>query len=129
MSPMGLGLAKRTSRTAACPAPLRRVEWVRVTVEGRSVRAEAIGVGYRLPTSCRISMAMAADLARQGVPLSVRTVDGDRAVTGDQPDDDQRSDDQPSGDQPSGDQPSGDQRSGDHAAAGRAVEAGREGSR
>src|SRR5580692_6599279 len=100
MSPMGLGLAKRTSRTAACPAPLRRVEWVRVTVEGRSVRAEAIGVGYRLPPSCRISMAMAADLARQGVPLSVRTVDGDRAVTGDQPDDDQPDDDQPDDDQP-----------------------------
>lgn len=58
------------------PAPLRRVEWVRVTVDGRSVRAEAIGIGYRLPTSCHISMAMAADLARQGVPLSVRTVDG-----------------------------------------------------
>jgi hypothetical protein len=107
---MGLDLAKRTSRTAAGPAPLRRVEWVRVTVEGRSVRAEAIGVGYRLPTSCRISMAMAADLARQGVPVSVRTIDGDRV-----PDDDQRS----------GDQPDNNQRSGDHAGDGRAVEAGR----
>jgi hypothetical protein len=115
MSPMGLGLAKRTSRTATGPAPLRRVEWVRVTVEGRSVQAEAIGVGYRLPTSCRISMAMAADLARHGVPLSVRTVDGDRV-----PDGDQRS-----GDQRSGDQPDNNQRCGDHADDGRAVEAGR----
>ncbi|HEY1733825.1 MAG TPA: hypothetical protein VGG23_05210, partial [Acidimicrobiales bacterium] len=33
-----------------------------------------------LPATCRISMAMAADLARQGVPLSVVTIDGDRAV-------------------------------------------------
>ncbi len=82
---MGLGLAKRTSRTAAGPAPLRRVEWVRVTVDGRSVRAEAIGVGYRLPATCRISMAMAADLARQGVPLSVRTIDGDRVPNDDEP--------------------------------------------
>jgi hypothetical protein len=106
---MGLGLAQRTSRTAAAPVPLRRVEWVRVTVDGRSVRAEAIGVGYRLPATCRISMAMAADLARQGVPLSVRTLDGDRAVTGDQPD----------GDQPDG-EPADDDR---------AVEAGRQGSR
>jgi hypothetical protein len=106
---MGLGLAKRTSRTATGPAPLRRVEWVRVTVEGRSVRAEAIGVGHRLPTSCRIPMAMAADLARQGVPLSVRTLDGDRAITGDQPD--------------------GDQPDGEPADDGRAVEAGRQGSR
>ena len=99
--------------------PLRRVEWVRVTVDGRSVRAEAIGVGYRLPATCRISMAMAADLARQGVPLSVRTLDGDRAVTGDQPD----------GDQPDGDQPDGDQPDGEPAGDGRAVEAGRQGSR
>ena len=117
MSSMGLGLAKRTSRTAAGPAPLRRVEWVRVTVEGRSVWAEAIGVGYRLPTSCRISMAMAADLARHGVPLSVRTVDGDRVPDDDQP--------QRSGDQRSGDQPDNNQRCGDHADDGRAVEAGR----
>ncbi|HEX4082600.1 MAG TPA: hypothetical protein VHX40_06500 [Acidimicrobiales bacterium] len=102
---MGLGLAKRTNRSAACPAPLRRVEWVRVTVEGRSVRAEAIGVGYRLPATCRISMAMAADLARQGVPLSVWTIDGDRV--------------------PNDDESSGDQPSGDHADDGRAVEAGR----
>jgi hypothetical protein len=105
MSSMGLGLAKRTSRTAAGPAPLRRVEWVRVTVDGQSVRAEAIGVGYRLPATCRISMAMAADLARQGVPLSLRTIDGDRV--------------------PNDDESSGDQPSGDHADDGRAVEAGR----
>jgi hypothetical protein len=81
---MGLGLARRTSRSAAsrpdasraatCPVPLRRVEWVRITVEGRSVRAEAVGVGYRLPASCRISMMMAADLTGQGVPFSVHAV-------------------------------------------------------
>jgi hypothetical protein len=79
---MGLGLARRTSRSATCPVPLRRVEWVRVTVDGRSVRAEAVGVGYRLPASCRISMAMAADLAGQGVPFNIHAVGeaGDRTA-------------------------------------------------
>jgi hypothetical protein len=51
--------------------PLRRVQWVRVVVDGQSVRAEAVGMGHRLPTTCRISMETAAALVRQGLPVSV----------------------------------------------------------
>jgi len=51
--------------------PLRRVQWVRVVVDGQSVRAEAVGMGHRLPTTCRISMETAAALVHQGLPVSV----------------------------------------------------------
>ncbi|HVX20983.1 MAG TPA: hypothetical protein VHB02_06530 [Acidimicrobiales bacterium] len=51
--------------------PLRRVQWVRVVVDDGSVRAEAVGMGHRLPATCPISLDTAAALARQGVPVSV----------------------------------------------------------
>ncbi|HEX3946535.1 MAG TPA: hypothetical protein VHW47_02470 [Acidimicrobiales bacterium] len=55
---------------------MRRVEWVRVVIEGSSIRAEAVGVGHRLPATCPISMETAATLVRQGTPLSVCTAGG-----------------------------------------------------
>jgi len=57
-----------TSRTG-----LRRVDWVRLIVDSRldksqPVRAEAIGVGFRLPVSCPIALSLAADLIASGTP-------------------------------------------------------------
>jgi hypothetical protein len=57
-----------TSRTG-----LRRVDWVRLIVDSRldksqPVRAEAIGVGFRLPVTCPIPLSLAADLIASGTP-------------------------------------------------------------
>ena len=47
---------------------LRRVDWVRVFVEKGGMRAEAVGVGFRLPAVCSISLATAAELIADGTP-------------------------------------------------------------
>jgi hypothetical protein len=51
---------------------LRRINWVRVIIDRNGVRAEAVGIRHRLPAVVPISVAMAASLARKGVPLVVR---------------------------------------------------------
>jgi hypothetical protein len=55
-------------------AGLRRVDWVRFVVDQDAVRAEAIGVGYRLPTTRPIPLSVAAALLAQGTPSITRTV-------------------------------------------------------
>ncbi len=55
-------------------AGFRRVDWVRFVVEDRGVRAEAVGVGYRLPVSRPIPLSVAAELLAQGTPSVTRTV-------------------------------------------------------
>jgi hypothetical protein len=55
-------------------AGLRRVDWVRFLVDHDAVRAEAVGVGYRLPTTRPISLSVAAALLAQGTPSVTRTV-------------------------------------------------------
>jgi hypothetical protein len=55
-------------------AGLRRVDWVRFLVDHDAVRAEAVGVGYRLPTTRPISLSLAAALLAQGTPSVTRTV-------------------------------------------------------
>ena len=52
---------------------LRRVDWVRLVVDHDSVRAEAVGVGYRLPVSRPIPLPVAAALIAGGTPLVTRT--------------------------------------------------------
>lgn len=47
---------------------LRRVDWVRVFVENGGMRAEAVGIGFRLPAVCSISLATAAKLIAGGTP-------------------------------------------------------------
>jgi hypothetical protein len=49
----------------------RRLNWVRVIVEPDGVRAEAVGIRYRLPAVVPISLRLAAELAREGTPLVV----------------------------------------------------------
>jgi hypothetical protein len=58
---------------------LRRVDWVRLVVDRDSVRAEAVGVGYRLPTSRPIPLPVAAALIAGGTPSVTRTV-GERPL-------------------------------------------------
>lgn len=46
----------------------RRVDWVRVFVEDGHLRAEAVGIGFRLPAVCSIPVATAARLIAGGTP-------------------------------------------------------------
>jgi len=55
-------------------AGLRRVDWVRFVVDHDAVRAEAVGVGYRLPTPRAIPLSVAAALLAQGTPSITRTI-------------------------------------------------------
>jgi hypothetical protein len=55
-------------------AGLRRVDWVRFVVDHDAVRAEAVGVGYRLPTTRPIPLSVAAALLAEGTPSITRTV-------------------------------------------------------
>jgi hypothetical protein len=55
-------------------AGLRRVDWVRFVVDHDAVRAEAVGVGYRLPTTRPIPLSVAAALLARGTPSITRTV-------------------------------------------------------
>ena len=66
----GVGFAGPVS--AAALVGLRRVDWVRLLVDDDHVGAEAVGVGFRLPTTCPISMSVAARLIESGVPHVTR---------------------------------------------------------
>ena len=61
-----------SATSAAALVGLRRVDWVRVLVDDDHVGAEAVGVGFRLPTTCPISMSVAARLIESGVPHVTR---------------------------------------------------------
>jgi hypothetical protein len=65
---------QRGSKDRASAAGLRRVDWVRFVVDHDAVRAEAIGVGYRLPAARPISLTVAAALLAQGTPSVTRKV-------------------------------------------------------
>ena len=54
---------------------LRRVDWVRLVVGHDSMRAEAVGVGYRLPVTRAIPLSVAAALLAGGIPSVTRRVD------------------------------------------------------
>lgn len=47
---------------------LRRIDWVRLIVDHDQVRAEATGVGFRLPVTRPIPLAVAASLLASGTP-------------------------------------------------------------
>lgn len=48
---------------------MRRVGWVRIAVGDDSTTCEVVGIGHRLPRTCRVSLATALDLAARGVPV------------------------------------------------------------
>jgi hypothetical protein len=54
-----------------CVAGLRRVDWVRLYPDGAHPRAEAVGVGFRLPVTMPIPVSMAARLIAAGTPSVV----------------------------------------------------------
>jgi len=62
-------------------AGLRRVDWVRFVVDRDAVRAEAVGVGYRLPAARPISLSVAATLLAQGTPSVTRRLDAGSLTT------------------------------------------------
>jgi hypothetical protein len=63
-------------------AGLRRVDWVRFVVGHDAVRAEAVGVGYRLPVARPIPLSVAAALLAQGTPSVTRTLDSNSRSDG-----------------------------------------------
>lgn len=66
-----MGTPKTAPRTG-----MRRISWVRITVDGHGARCEVHGVGHRLPAAHRVSLDTALALAASGVPTVVRSVDG-----------------------------------------------------
>lgn len=51
------------------PLGMRRVEWIRLVVGDGPTRAEAVGVGYRLPVTIPIPMSTALRLVGRGTPF------------------------------------------------------------
>lgn len=51
------------------PLGLRRVEGIRLIVGDGPTRAEAVGIGYRLPVTVPIPVSVAVRLVGQGVPF------------------------------------------------------------
>ena len=70
--PLSVGPGSGPVASAAALVGLRRVDWVRLLVDDDHVGAEAVGVGFRLPTTCPISMSVAARLIESGVPHVTR---------------------------------------------------------
>jgi Lon protease-like protein len=54
---------------------LRRVDWVRFLVDLDAVRAEAVGVGYRLPVARPIPLSLATAIVAQGTPSVTQRLD------------------------------------------------------
>jgi hypothetical protein len=71
-SPASEMSAPSSPTATAALVGLRRVDWVRLLVDDDHVGAEAVGVGYRLPATCPISMSVATRLIRSGVPHVIR---------------------------------------------------------
>ncbi len=69
-SPRQPAVQRASCTTALRRSGLRRVDWVRLTLshDGRPLRAEAVGVAFRLPVACPISLATAAELVATGTP-------------------------------------------------------------
>jgi hypothetical protein len=69
-------MSRLRGRQEQCGAAgLRRVDWVRFVVGHDAVRAEAVGVGYRLPATRPIPLALAAALIADGTPSVTRRLD------------------------------------------------------
>jgi hypothetical protein len=73
-----VGDGNRTAEAAegrATPLGLRRVDYVRLLVGGAHIRAELVGVAYRLPTAMPVSLPYAARLIAAGTPTVTRHVE------------------------------------------------------
>jgi hypothetical protein len=73
---MALGESRERAASASdatARTGLRRVDWVRLVEDGGRYQAEVVGVGFRLPVTCPISLALAAELIASGVPHVTRS--------------------------------------------------------
>lgn len=55
---------------------MRRVSWVRITLDDHGAHCQVVGVGHRLPNARPTSLETALALAATGVPTIVRSADG-----------------------------------------------------
>ncbi len=67
--------------TPKAPSPvvrtgLRRVSWVRITLDDHGAHCRIHGIGHRLPVTRQVSLDTALALAASGVPTVVRSADG-----------------------------------------------------
>jgi hypothetical protein len=53
---------------------MRRVSWVRITLDEHGAQCEVHGVGHRFPSRRRVSLDTALALSARGVPTVVRPV-------------------------------------------------------
>ena len=68
----GGGGEQPTDREGDLSLGMRRVAWVRITIEPAAVRAEVVGVGHRLPVTRPVPLVVAAALVADGIPSVVR---------------------------------------------------------
>lgn len=52
---------------------MRRINFVRIELESGGRRCSVVGVGHRLPVVRPVSLPVALDLARAGVPTVIHT--------------------------------------------------------
>ncbi len=71
---MMIGVPKERPR--AVETGMRRVSWVRITLDDDGARCQVLGVGHRLPNARPVSLDTALALAAAGVPTVVRSADG-----------------------------------------------------
>jgi hypothetical protein len=64
--------SERQTTSSSTATSLRRVDWIRLVVDDDQVRAEAVGVGYRLPTTRPIPLSVAEALIAEGTPSVTR---------------------------------------------------------
>jgi hypothetical protein len=65
---------RRQTSSSSTATGLRRVDWVRLVVDDDQVRAEAVGVGYRLPATRPIPLSVARALMAEGTPSVMHRV-------------------------------------------------------
>jgi hypothetical protein len=55
---------------------MRRISWVRITLDEQGIHCDLLGVGHRRPMVRQISLDTALTLASRGVPTVVRSPEG-----------------------------------------------------
>jgi hypothetical protein len=63
---------ERQTTSSSTATSMRRVDWIRLVVDDDQVRAEAVGVGYRLPATRPIPLKVAEALIAEGTPSVTR---------------------------------------------------------
>lgn len=71
-----IGIPKAAAGRPAVRTGMRRVSWVRITLDERGAHCHLHGVGHRLPSVRRVSLDTALTLAASGVPTVVTSPDG-----------------------------------------------------